>query len=715
MISQCKFSYGIGLAALIIFLVSGIGWGAEPGSGVSTEPESTTISDGGDEPILLEQQEPPPVKEEAHTLIDAFSGYRFISVNRYGGRAAEYEYLHSNPVLYGLLNHLAKDTRVSLEGGYLNDKDYHGELSYDYKGVYRFKLWTESLFHNLDHLQLFNPPFTLNSVPYQPIDLTPGDIYGLRVEQDLAQFRYKPERFPLHLNLGYWRMVREGTDQMLFADHAFEGTPDPANPGTFLPNRVFSKSRTIDSQTHEGQFGADAHMGYFDLIYEFRAREFSDHTGAPRDGFIDRLNSKEAMPRFGGLLEHSDTPDSRFYSHKIGLHTSMSGGLVGAVSYTFGKMENRSNLTDVIGADQTYNITHNIASDLSYTPCSYFSVALKYRRYEIERNSPAIVVYAPAVTPQVGVRPGIDSQKDTIIATFTYRPITLITVKGEYRGEFLNRDNLDSWVEPGRVATLSYPEHSTTHTGSLALLSRPLKGVRIKAQYLYSNADNPVYASAYEEKHEGSFQFTYNAANMWGVTASTRISRENNDQATVTTIVPDPTVPVTSSNTTTYPMPNDRKLSSATMSFWFVPLKKVTVTGSYGLLRSSSDKAVLFAGPLAGSNALTNYTQQSQLFSVNSVYQFDDRLDLSLLLQQVRSYAEFDPQLFSLGTGSTSGIGQISQLKTVESSLAARVDYRWTKNFSSAVEYSFRDYDEKNSFLFDGSVNTVMVYLAAKW
>ena len=598
------------------------------------------------------------------------------------------------------------DKQFSLDGNFLSDKDYQGTLTYDYKGVYRFKLWTESLFHNLSHDPLFNPAFTLNVNTYLPSDLNPGDIYGVRAEQDLAQFRYKPERFPLHLNLEYWRMLKEGTAQMIFADHAFEGTPDT----------VYSKTRVIDRQTHEGRLGFDTHLGLFDLIYAFKIREFKDHAGVPRDGFIARLDPREAMPRNGGLLEHSDTPDSRFYSHKIGLHTSMSGGLVGAVSYTYGKMENLSNLTDLRGADQTYSITHNVAGDLSYTPCGYFSAAVKYRRNEIDRNSPVSVVYSPAVTPLVGVRPAISSQTDTITADFMFRPTKVVTIKGEYKGEFLVRDNLDSWVMRGRVASESYPGHSGTHTGSLTLLSRPVKGLRAKAQYLYRTVDNPVFASVYEEKHEGSLQLTYNAVNTWGTTASTRISRENSDHATITTIVTNPAVPVTTANTTTYQMPKNKKLSNATLSAWFVPLKRLTVTGSYGLLRSSSDQAVLFAGPLAGSNALTNHTQQSQVFSVSSVYHLDEQLDLSLALQRVLSYAEFDPQFISLGAnGDTSGVKQISQLKTVESSLSTRADYRLTKNFSCALEYVFREYDEKTSSLFNGSVNTVMLYLAAKW
>ena len=679
--------------------MTGVGRGEESDYASPSQTGLTAKEGNAEESILFEEQKTQPAMSETHTLAEAYSGYRFLTVNRYGGNASQYEYLHSGPVYFGQMNYLSLDTRLSLEGGYLNDNDYHGELIYDYKGILRLKLWTESLFHNLSHVKLFEPPFLSSGNSYQPDDLNPRGLYGVRVEQDLAQIRYKPARFPLHLNLGYWRMFREGTSQMIFADHAFEGPT----------NIVYSKARVIDRQTHEGQFGFDAHLGFFDLIYDFRIREFKDHTGAPRDTFSARLDPKEFMPRYGGLLEHDDTPDSRFYSHKVGLHTTMSGGLVGAVSYVFGKRENLSGLGDVRGADQNYTISHNVAGDLTYIPCGYFSFALKYRRIEIDRYSPATINYAPALTPDIGVRPAVNTGKDTLTASFVFRPAAILTIKGEYKGEFLARDNLNPWVVPGRIATLSYPEHSDTQTGSLTFLSRPLKGLRLRAQYLYSASDHPVYASSYEEKHEGLFQLTYTTTNSWGVNANTRISRENSDHVKVTTLdLVNPSV--------TYQMPKNKKLANATLSGWFVPLKNLTVTGTYGLLLSSSDQAVLFAGPTSGSNVLSNYTQQSQIFSVSSIYHFDEKVDVSLSLQQVRSFAEFDPQFISLGpTANTAGIKQISALKTVESSLSTRADYRLTRDVSCAVEYAFKDYDDKNLPQFNGSVNTVMLYLSAKW
>ena len=94
--------------------------------------------------------------------------------------------------------------------------------------------------------------------------------------------------------------------------------------------------------------------------------------------------------------------------------------------------------------------------------------------------------------------------KDTVTVSLLVRPSALITFKGEYKGEFLSRENMDGWVQPGKLSTIAFPDRSDTHTGTLSVLGRPLKGVKFKAEYRYSTSDHPAYADMYEEKHEGS-------------------------------------------------------------------------------------------------------------------------------------------------------------------------------------------------------------------
>jgi hypothetical protein len=703
--SHIKFACRIGLA---VFLLCQFG-GTARGEGLSTSPSDTdpvsvqTVEmDEFVESAVSEESAPPSVAKESHLVSEAHAGYRFYNVDGNGGRAAEYEYLHSNPTLFGLLDYLELDNKFVLEGNFLNDRDYYGDLIYDHKGLYRFQLRTESLFHNLDHERLFSPnPFTTASgVLYQALDRNPGDSYGVRVEQDLARFRYKFAPYPLHLNLEYWRMVKEGSVQQLFADDAFEGTP----------NTIFDQSRNINRITHEGNIVFDTHLGLVDLIYDFKIRQFGDHTPTPADNFVARTDPNLIIQHGAALLPHDETPDSRFYAHTVKLHTSLSGGIVGAASYTFAKRENLSSMRDIQGADRTSDTMHNVAGDFTYTPCGFFSMALKYRRQEVDRGAPdTLTTTNPAYSnPIFTARPAIDTVKDTVTATLSILPTRLLTIKGEYKGEFLSRANLDRWNRPGTTTSMILPDHVDIHKGTLTMLSRPLKGLRLKAQYSYSTADNAMYGNAFEQKHDGSLLITYSAPSRWGVTASTRFTRESSDHLTISTI--DLTPPI---SLTTFQLPRERKVDNATFSFWFVPFQDLTVSGSYGLLRNSADQGVLFSGTQAASNSLTGYTSQAQVYSFSALYRFADKLDFSLVLQQVRSFSKFEPGFADAGL--SSDIQRISQTETRENSLSARGEYQLTKNISCLLDYSYRDYDDKTQGLFSGTLHTVSAFVRAKW
>ncbi len=652
------------------------------------------------EDVAIEGEEAP--KLETHTILGGFSGYRFLSINSFGGRAAPYDYLHSSPVGGVFVNSLGKDLKFSVDGAYTNEKDYYGDLLFDYAGYYRVHLRTESFFHNLSHELLFSPAFQLppTNATYTPVDLDPAGRYGIRTEQDTAAFRVKLHDFPMHLNLGYWRMLKEGNKQLIFANQSFEATT----------NFINATNRAIDQQTHEGAIGFDAHLGYVDVIYDFKIRQLDNQASTPLAQFMALSDLAGNIVRNAGFQQHNEYPDSRLISNTIKLHTSLSGGLVGAASYTYGKRENLSNLTDIRGANQAVTTFQNVAGDMTYTPCGEFSLALKYRRQQVDNDNPTTLVSLFAVSPLVAARPSIDTAKDTMTATLSLRPVKLLTLKGEFKGEFLHRDNVSAVQS---ASSWYLPENTDRYTGTFSILSRPLSGLRFKALYSYSTTVHPSYGTSFADRNEGQFLITYNKTGTWGVTANYRTRRDSDGEMSKNTIV--------SVNPLEYspyfaPLGRGQSTDNATASIWFAPLNKLIITGSYGFLRSSVDQAVLFTVINPAIADATNYTNQAQIYSLNFAYQLNERLDLSLFLQQVRSFAEFSPQFIVVnGTTNTAGINLISRTNTVESSLSMRAHYQITKNISCAVDYTYRDYDEKNTTFFNGSVNSVIAYLSAKW
>lgn len=347
----------------------------------STETENH-LADGSellelDEALL--QEAFPAKAAETHSLLEGYTGYRFLTVDNYGGRASKYNYLHSGIIGGASYNRLGQDLKFTLDGNYLNDKDYYGDLNFDYAGEYRFHLRTEALFHNTTGETLFSEPIDFPGIAYIPHQDSSLTGYGLKTEQDSASLRYKIHDFPLHVNLGYWRMVKEGTSQIRFADIAFEGTL----------NNFFARSRSVNRETHEGKIGFDTHLGPIDLIYNFQIRQFSNKAEQLRDNYVER-NIFDSIHR-SGVQEHNEDTDSRYFAHTVKLHTSLAGGLVGAGSYTYGKRDNLSRLNDTTGADQTSANLHNYAGDLVYTPFKELSLGFKYRRQEVENSNPSTI------------------------------------------------------------------------------------------------------------------------------------------------------------------------------------------------------------------------------------------------------------------------------------------------------------------------------------
>lgn len=658
------------------------------GSDEAVSDSGTTGQPPAVEGVTEEQtfEEPPeqPLQEmeiETHRIAEASAGYRFVGTRDSGVRAAEYDYLHSSLAGGARLAHLGKDLKLDVDGAFLNTKDFSANLMADYGGYYRLTARTESLYHNLDHLT-GNVIFT---------DLNPSDRYGVSTRRDSIQFRYKLHDYPIHLNLSHWLIDRQGSQQLRYADFDFTDYYFGLKQ-----SQLYSRSRSVNQLSHEGTAGFDAHLGPVNVVYSFLFREFDNGESTP-------IHKYKAL---AGPAEHNEDPESRYYSHTVKLYTSPAGGITGAASYTYGRRENLSSLTSVVGADNVKDTIQNAAGDFSYSPCAWFTAAIKYRHLTIDRDTPSTMFIPSLSTPTVTLRQGIDTRKDTISANLTIRPNMLMSVNGEYQGVFQHRSNTGT-TDPNTMWNL--PEDSDTHKGILTVLFRPIKGFRLRGLYEYTTTNNPLYDSDPEQKHEGRLLATYTNSSRWGASANYRIAREWNDRISRTTHpgLPDSPEP--------YVLPRDRNFVHASVGFWVSPIDRFTVSGNFGYLRTRAEQAVLFATVFNGMNAATEYVSQGEIYSVNAAYHATEKLDLSLAYQLVHSRSTFKPGSTTSDGTLTDGISELSRIKTVEHSLSARADYRLMKHFDCSLDYTYRAYDNRLSSEGDGAVHEVTALLKTSW
>jgi hypothetical protein len=240
------------------------------------------------------------------------------------------------------------------------------------------------------------------------------------------------------------------------------------------------------------------------------------------------------------------------------------------------------------------------------------------------------------------------------------------------------------------------------------VLLRPFKGLRLRGLYGFSTTDNPPYGTSPEEKHEGQLLAAYTDG-RWGLTANYRIARELNDSISRTTN------PFDGSPAETNFLPLDRKTIHGAAGVWFAPMERLTISSHVGFLRNRTDQAVLFASVLNGFQSAAEYLSQGELFSLGAVYHASEIVDLSLALQELHSRAEFKPAEVTGGGISTAGVSELNRVRTVERSISARADHRLTRHISCALDYSYRDYDNRDGTFGEGTVHVLTALLKARW
>jgi len=650
--------------------------------------------------------ETPETQVESLHYATVQSGYRFITPDGPTAAASPYGRLKSGVTGGFSAGTLGSDLKLTIDGTFLHEDDYHSELHFDYGGLVRFHAASEALWHNSLREQVNPGALLLNTLDR---DIT----YGVRTSISQADTRIKLGNNPFHLNLGYWQLKREGYEQLRFTDHYFGTTS----------SSIITDSKRVDRITREGNIGLDAHLGYFDLSYGFRIRDFSNDAADPRYTFTN--NAAGAL--IPGNQAHNAIPDSQITSHTIKLFSDLSGGLVGTASYNLTQRENLGGHGEAVPTASPSDAIHSVAADLTYTASKTHSLALKYRHREIDRSSPATLNYPysqiPTTLPVPGVytttpgellvRPATSSAKDTLTFSAIFRPAPKVIYRLEYNAELEARNNLRDAQSPAGSPSALHADNRLTHTATAAFYWKPVTGVKVNTSYSYANCDNPSYGASFSERHTGKLLVTYATNGKWGASASYLAQYDTSDR-TAFTIAPAPIA--------SHGLPRKSHSNSGNASVWFSPLKRLTVTTHYSYLETDTDQSILFTSIIADPAPLvvSNYHSSAHIYGIDAVYAVSEPLDVSLAFQQVFSQSRFalPDRSFTLagvvGAFNTLGISDLTRLDSTESAVSARADWRITTLLGCSLDYNFRMF-RSGQALYDGSVHSTMLTLKARW
>jgi hypothetical protein len=612
---------------------------------------------------------------EKHESASLYTGYRFAGPDGVTTLANPYGVNRSGATGGFAAAMMGHELKLRADGQFLHPDDYQSELLLDYRGIVRLELEGRSLHHNLlraplpESFAVPNPPAP-HWISYGSSPTPAATELGVTSRQDRADLRVRFGDFPGHLSLGYWRFDQTGHDQLVASD--FDWTP----PNTSASYTFSDLTRRIEQETHQGRIGLDANLGPLGLAYSFMIRDFSSSAPLISAPFI------AAVPA-----------ESRVTSHTAKLFTNLSGGLTIAAAYSITQRENTSRRSDLTRSGRPRDTIQQVAGDLAYTPFRQLTVALKYRHFEQDRETPATVTTAYSGTTLV--RPGTDSVRDSLTLTSTWRPDRLLTLRGEYRADLISRDNV--WSPTGQTVS---DESNQLHKGAISALWRPWHTTRINASYSYTTNNRPDTVYDFDRRHNGSLLADWSASGRWGVNLHYRATADRNRQTG--------TSHWDNNQITSQVTPRNSLIQSAGSSIWFSPLKRLMLTASYGLLAFDAEQALLLS-PSAGSPQLTgDYSSLGHVYGLDVVYALNDQWDLSSSLQQVRSSARF-----SLPS-SVPAIGSYTRLDSTESSASARIDWRFAKQFGCMLDYRFSAYRAEDR-RYNGDIHSTTVALTARW
>ncbi len=693
---------------------------------------------------------------------DVKAGYQVVSRDGEPVRAAEYRVLDSSPT-FGLdLNAISGLHHFIFEGNYVNDKDYRGDVHFDHGGLARLELRTERFFHNLEHVPYGyavpesrqqadtgpgNPAVVTDPTPLTRAiftDQNPADDYGVRLNTDEATFRGKFKAYPAHLNLSYWRYEKKGDKQLRFVE---EGHDSTAISGTCNVCHLQSRSRKVDRVTEEFKGGVDAHVGPVDVILEQVYRQFRDKEPIPVDTFEGHSYRPTAQD-----YQHDEDPDSKQVESTIKLHTSLSGGFVAAGSFSLGERENRSDLTGLpygvegVEAETDY---YKGAGDLTITPNPKWTLNFRYRLFDADSdNADLLSAYYRLPSGAAGtypqdylVRESVDLTRSSYEAAIAYRPNRNYTLNARYQIEQIHRGNTGG-PEPhhggqASIATGSVidevwelPEEEEIQRVKVGFLARPLgnRDLKVNLWYQYMETDEPAYGTRSDSRHEVFLNTAYSPSNRWGLNLTAKASDDSetrHEEVLFGTVGTQTDVE--------FPVSLDRRSDQQDFSvgFWSNPMARLATGINYGFLRSRIRQDLLYGADFTSTTNYNivdeevEYSQRVHTVSANASLRVTEQVSLRVEGYHIRSFAKYSPGFGSLAAdangnpfgypASSDVLKDLTKLDIRQNGLHAGVDWSPVPVWTCSANFTYDDYEDRNSSAYDGTVQTYMVTLARAW
>jgi hypothetical protein len=599
--------------------------------------------------------------------------YNWVSLDR-STRAGEYEFLESS---FGGVLQTEWDPlphRFSLDTNYLNRKDYIGEMDYAYRDVVVVNVLTRGMFHNLDHLSVGIDDPTTPSPRFT--DLNPGDQYGVESQLRKAFIRFKTPDFPFHIYAEAITTDREGKIQQLFL-RGFTGGLDKV-----------SQTRDIDWNAQEVRVGVNSHLGPLEADYSHSEKKFQS---------LSDKAMLDVYPLFA--VPHNEVPELKSSSDTVKLHTSYTGKIVAAVTYSSG---DKKNVDSSAKAD-----FKNAAGDLTITPAAGLLLVLKYRHYDLTLSDPDTVTL-PGVGSTFNVRVPMSSTRDVMSGSVRYRVTDRMMVRGEYAVAITVRDAVHGadftplQIAPTQTGTgpndWDVAHRTLKSTEKLGISYRFTNKLSLRADYAAAQVTDPAYADDPDRIDSGKATVTWSPFSRVIALASYGGVREKRNNLAA---------PLAGGSRTA---DRDQALGSVTLLVG----KRSSVTASYLYFKNKTSESLTFTD-LAGAFSVEDrvpYGDKAQVFSLSASQSVGE--GATVTAEASKSYSSGSFRVDG-SVPNTTGIDVLSDLRLVEDIYTAGLELQFSRNVGGELRYQHRHFDDKIDNTQDGRVDIALAALHVRW
>ncbi len=504
----------------------------------------------------------------------------------------------------------------------------------------------------------------------------PTDQYGIESQVRKGFVRFKIPDFPFHLYASATTSDREGKVQQIFL-RGFTGGLDKV-----------SQTRQIDWNSQEVLVGANSHLGPVEVDYSHSEKKFQS--------IVDKVLF-DVYPLF--TAPHNLVPELKSSSDTVKLHTSYTGKIVAAVTYSSGDKKNVDS-----GATADFR---NAAGDLTITPAPGLLFFLKYRHYDLSLSTPDTVT-VPGLGSTFNVRVPISSTRDVLTGAFRYRMTTSVVVRGEYAVEVTEREASHGapftplQIAPAQIGTGPNEwdvSHRTLKTTEKLGISYRLSGkLSLRADIAATQVADPAYADDPDRVASGKATVTWTPVSKVIALVSYGGVREKRD---------DLTAPLAGGSRKT---DRDQALGSVT----YLVGRRSSVTASYLYFKNRTSETLTFTD-LSGAFTIEDgvpYGDKAQVFSLSASQSVGE--GTTLTAEASKSYSSGSFRLNG-SVPNTTGIDVLSDMKVVEDIYFVGVEIQFSRNTGGELRFQRRHYDDKINNTQDGRVDTTLAMLHVKW